>query len=534
MLAMDDSGPPTPDGGTNTSGGDGGTNFAGANFTTNDLWLEIDGVTNQTAALVIHPPWNVTNGVYDLFYTTDLAPPASWQWVMRTAPGQTNLAPTNATDTQGFYKIGGVNSSAGTDFWVAFPAASPGFSYKLTLYVASQVTNTGMVIIPSLNFTNSFTLLSGGLTNIAIPQGALISSYGSVSTNGVHITASQPVCVYGYYYAQVSSEAFTGLPTRMLGTNYCVMSRPSDVPASGYFSQFAVLGTASNTTVTIAPSATANLAGHSGTNSFALTLQPGQTYQINSASYTNDVTGTMVTSDEPIAVFAGADDAWVPDTNTCCGNPLVQEQVPVAAWGNQTLALSWSSFPFGYAFGNLPAGQIYRVLAVWSNTVVTINGVVATTLQPGQFYETNLNGSVEFDASYPIQVAEFNQGAYANEPIDNEIGDPCELLLPSASQYLTSYTIAAPSEDNITGDFNIGDFLNLIVAQSGISTTLVDGAAVAATNFIEIGGSGYYGAQLSVTAGTHTVSSSQPIEVQVFGFGITDIMSYIGGVTVYQ
>jgi len=29
--------------------------------TTNDLWLEITAFTNDTAALVIHPPWNDTN-----------------------------------------------------------------------------------------------------------------------------------------------------------------------------------------------------------------------------------------------------------------------------------------------------------------------------------------------------------------------------------------------------------------------------------------------------------------------------------------
>ncbi len=42
-------------------------------FTTNDLWLEVSGVSNATAYLVIHIPWNETNGVYDLFGTTNLS-----------------------------------------------------------------------------------------------------------------------------------------------------------------------------------------------------------------------------------------------------------------------------------------------------------------------------------------------------------------------------------------------------------------------------------------------------------------------------
>ena len=56
-------------------------NFPVQVFTTNDLWLQITGTTNYaatniTAFLVIHHPWNVTNGVYDLFATTNLVPSA--------------------------------------------------------------------------------------------------------------------------------------------------------------------------------------------------------------------------------------------------------------------------------------------------------------------------------------------------------------------------------------------------------------------------------------------------------------------------
>lgn len=43
-------------------------------LTANDLWLQIIGTTNtgtsMTSYLVIHTPWNVTNGIYDLFATT--------------------------------------------------------------------------------------------------------------------------------------------------------------------------------------------------------------------------------------------------------------------------------------------------------------------------------------------------------------------------------------------------------------------------------------------------------------------------------
>ena len=98
-------------------GGDDGTNdyeymFTPPVYTTNDLWLKMVSITNGTASLVINTPWNVTNGVYDLFYTTNLAPSA-WQWLGRCAPGQTNLTVNGLGDPQGFFILGLTNDTDG-------------------------------------------------------------------------------------------------------------------------------------------------------------------------------------------------------------------------------------------------------------------------------------------------------------------------------------------------------------------------------------------------------------------------------------
>ena len=81
---------------------------------------------------------------------------------------------------------------------------------------------------------------------------------------------------------------------------------------------------------------------------------------------------------------------------------------------------------------------------------------------------------------------------------------------------------------------NNGDFdenlLNLIVAESAITNTLVDGSHIATTNFVAIGSSGYYGAQISVTNGVHTVTSSRPVGIEVYGWGEYDAYGYFGGI----
>ena len=93
--------------------------------------------------------------------------------------------------------------------------------------------------------------------------------------------------------------------------------------------------------------------------------------------------------------------------------------------------------------------------------------------------------------------------------------------------------VIAPSGSDINGDpYDFDEnFLNLIVPQSAITNTLVDSSTIAVTNFVPIGTSGYYGAQITVTnSGTHTVTSSQPVGVEVYGWGEYDAYGYFGGI----
>jgi hypothetical protein len=117
FLLLDDVDfPPSP------GDGDGGTNVYTPSFqpmdlpTTNDLWLSVDQTTNTgtsiTAYITIHPPWNMTDGVWDIFATTNLAPSA-WQWVFRSAAGQTNVTITGLAYPNEFFTAASTNDTDG-------------------------------------------------------------------------------------------------------------------------------------------------------------------------------------------------------------------------------------------------------------------------------------------------------------------------------------------------------------------------------------------------------------------------------------
>lgn len=481
-------------------------------FTTNDLWLQIIAVTNGTANLVIHPPGDMMNGVYDLQYSTNLTLPETWQWLLRSNPRETNLMVSNATDAQGFYRLsapndGVANDSLGTNFWIGFINFEDEYVGVPSVCVSSAVETSGTLTIPGLGFTNTFHIAAGAATNMIIPNPFMLA-YDQVENYGVHIATSQPVSVYAMFYHQYASSAFTGYPTPLLGTNYCIMGSQQ----WGFYggSEFGIVATSDNTTVTIIPYTTTNLAGHS--SSYTEILQQGQTYAIYSLL---DDAGTRITSDKPIGVFDGSFLASI-NTPLGDGNPLAQELLPVDQWGMEALAV-----PF---FGGSSQNN-YRILAAYNSTVIQTNGVVAGTIQAGQFLDLNIDGPVEFQGSNPIQVAHLASSANGGGE-----GGPCEVLLPPTGHYLETNIVVTLPDDYVTGDF-WENFINIIVPQSAITNTFVDGSPVAATNFVAIGTSGYCGMQYAVTnSGTHSVICSQPVGVEVYGFGDADSYGYFSGV----
>jgi IgGFc binding protein len=412
------------------------------------------------------------------------------------------------------------------------------WQYNFAGYISPTIT-----YCPQVLFNKTISVFPGMATNVEITLNAMITNYDMIGTNGIHVTADAPVSVYGFDYIYEGSTAFTAYPTPFLGTNYCLMARASEDYYNGEYgnSELAVVGTATNTTVWITPSAAANLT-NGQTTTYSITLNQGQTYQIDSSDYTGDVTGTTVTSTKPIAVFAGANLAYVPGIYTTSGNPLEQEQLPVNDWGTNVVAM-------GFA-GRLN-GDSYRILS-YTNTTVTITGTVVlvdidddilgttnetvtTNLTAETPCDIILEGSAQFQSTKPIQVAQFANGNdFSGQP-----GDPSEILLPPAGHYNTTCTFYIPgSLDYFHCDFSTNypyeglyptNCINLIIAQSGTNATLLDGIPVAAANFTAIGSSGYYGAQIPVSAGSHTVNSSQPVEAQVYGFGFYDAYSYLGG-----
>ncbi|GEM_PF-1731931 len=434
-------------------------------------------------------------------------------------------------------------TTKGRDFWVAFPSSSVSTSTifeKMLVYVSCATNATGTVSVPGLgpSYNYPFSIPAGG--GIATVQVSLIamltqSASGpgqSLEHKGVHVVADHDVAVSGLNDIEFSSDAYLGLPTSILGTNYIVATWENYYNQTYSPSEIAVVGTQPGTTVTIVPSV--SFTGHPAGVPYSFNLNQGDTYQLDVYGDSLDLTGTSVSSSDPtkpIAVFSGHFEAFIPNTNIYAGNYIFEEMLPTGNWGK-----SFATVPFKSRLD----GDFFKIVASQNGTNVNINGGLVASLNQGQFYQTLLTSPADIEANNPVAVMQFSQGNGVDRqpPINGNdwTGDPSMVTIPSVNQWLSNYIVES-------GDVNYGlmnNFFNLVVpnslvatppgAPTGSSSVVMDSAYLPASDFNpDLSMPGYSYAQIGVTRGKHSFSAPQPFGLIVYGFAPADAYSYPGG-----
>jgi LPXTG-motif cell wall-anchored protein len=401
---------------------------------------------------------------------------------------------------------GAASDSKGADFWLAFPEnlGTP----TLTLFVTGDVASAGTVDVPGIGFTTGFTVTPGTVTSIPIPLGAQLSGSDTVENKGIHVTASDEITVYGLNQRQFTTDAYLGLPTDILGTEYIVLGyKNTDIVNA---TQFAVVATQDATTVSITPSVTTG--AHPAGITYTVAMNQGQTYQLrNTGAAPADLSGSIVTADKPIGVYGGHQCANIPPGVVACDH-LVEQLFPTATWGQ-----AFVTMPLATRIG----GDTFRFLAGTDNTTVSINGVAVATLNRGQLHEQLVAGAAHITADQPILVAQYSNGT----AFDGVTSDPFEMLVPPFEQFLAGYTVTTPASG-----FS-GNYINVVTPTATVGAVTLDGVPIPSGSFTAIGTSGFSGAQLSVALGSHTLAGPQPFGVSVYGFDFADSYGYPGGLS---
>lgn len=398
-------------------------------------------------------------------------------------------------------------STVGTEFWTAFGANCPCSTETDYVFLSGATATTATVAMPGLSFSQDVSVVPGMITSVAVPQGDNVTTPDGIQQLAVHVTAGAPVSVYGLEDQPYSTDGFTALPVTAIGTDYYALGYDSNPPDS-YPSDFQVVGTVNNTTVTITPSS--STAMETAGVPYTVTLNAGDVYQLigNPGA---DLTGTHISSTQPVSVLAGSQCANIPNSNYVACNYVAEQMPPTPEWGRDFVT---------EPLATRTNGDTFRVLASQANTQVTLNGSVVATLGAGQFYQTQLITASVIHTSLPTLVAQYSD----SQTFDgNSDSDPSETLVPPDEQFLNSYTVATAPDARFT------NYLNVVAPTTSAGDISLDGSPIPASDFSAIGTSGFSGAQLPVSTGTHNLDAPVSFGVTAYGFSQYDAYSEPGG-----
>ncbi|MFH1130444.1 MAG: IgGFc-binding protein [Pseudomonadota bacterium] len=226
----------------------------------------------------------------------------------------------------------------------------------------------------------------------------------------------------------------------------------------------------------------------------------------------NDLTGTQIESDKPIAVFAGHNCTFIPFDKWACDH-IEEQMFPIEAWGKHYIGTHTLSS------GTDPC--IYRVLSAEDNNEIAFDPPVSTTttLKAGEYVEFVTTDDFEVTGSGRIMLVQYMVGQNYSTPAGaGDPGDPAMALAVPVEQYRTTYQFLSP------GSYD-QNYVNVILPLNATAT--LDGEPVVKID--AIGSSGFGVSKVEIGGGNHVVESSMSVGISAYGVGSYTSYMYPGG-----
>jgi len=281
---------------------------------------------------------------------------------------------------------------------------------------------------------------------------------------------------------------------------YRALARPGTSVAPG--SQVTIVGTKDGTNVSITTLVAVQGVTTPGVPK-QIKLNRLQTYLLQLED--GDLTGTLVTADNPIAVFSGNQNGTVVGSVADVADHMIEQMPPISTWGSDFVVV-----PIVPRFGS--PGDRVRVLAHENGTrvKVEVNGTIEeTTLSAGQSHEFDLLPASVVRTSKPSLVVQFKK-----EVALSEVTGPFMMLVPPVSQFSRQYLFRTPGApfSGLTGS----NRLNIVVKVGDEANLRLNGAALPATTaWTSVSNSVYRYARLTIPVGPNRIEHQEP----TVGFG---------------
>ncbi|MAQ19317.1 MAG: hypothetical protein CMN30_31520 [Sandaracinus sp.] len=436
--------------------------------------------------------------------------------------------------------------------------------------VATVYQSVGVPNAPAETVVGTFNVPANDLIRIDLDNREVDGSTtttegpGTMLTNHAYrVVTNFPVVAYQFnpIIESASNDASLLLPVAALDTHYRLIGWPTATPLElpGFGSEgvpdhsyVTVIGTEAGTTVSVTLGGPiiageiqggGTIAAASAGETIEYTIGPYDVLNLESTGAPGDLTGTIVRSNKPVAVFSGGERAiaplgdsvsqhpdWTDEDGRCCTEHVEEQVFPTTAWGKD-FVITRSPVRTDHPTWREP--DIYRVMADADGTVITTNlpGADASfTLNENEWREFSTDRSFILQASEPVSIMQMlvsQNWVHSYKP--GHGGDPSMILYPPYEQYRDEYLFLVP-------DTFSSNYVVLSVPQS--TTVYLDGGNIAGDEFMRlceyedagiIDGEPYTAVTCPVEGGTHTVEATRSVGIMVYGYHSVGSYGYAGG-----
>ncbi len=347
-------------------------------------------------------------------------------------------------------------------------------------------------------FNQNFTIDNTGVFSLGLgTAGRAMSQNGVVNNLSLLVESVDPISGLALNRRNFSTDMTTLIDIAGLSSEYRVLSIGGGDDGG---SQMSVTATEDNTTVTI--TAPVVIDGNVADTPFQVVLDKGESVFYETA-VGEDLSGSLVSANKDVAVFAGAKCADVPSNVSACDH-LVQQQFGTENFDTEFLLVET---PFAGSDQDL-----VRVIAAEDNTEVFVDGVSQGTIDSGEVLQIDSVGNAKVTSDKPVSVGQFMRGQSGSRTV----GDPAFALIPSIDQLLDTYAFTTP----VGSESFSQNQLNIAIAASDAGSLELDGALVDTTGFTLSNGILY--GSIDVSVGSGIISAENPFLATLSGFDSFD------------
>lgn len=379
---------------------------------------------------------------------------------------------------------------------------------KFSIYISSDYNGTATISLPSTGFEETFEYKANEIGEFDFPS-TVLYAIGSeeVKSFGIKITTSSLASVTAVHYRLFFSEATLLYPYEKLSSKYLVTTpNPEGTDA---LSSVVIVATENNTIVEFNLTET-SIGLRPKDIPFSITLQKGQTYQIQSSG---DLSGTTIDSKgKKIAVFGGAKTSNI-NCQELADNHLFEQMSPLT----EAIVMA-PLLPFAKQ-----GGSLFKIVATQDNTQIEFSSNDIRLLQAGEHVTEFLDEEKIVKSNKPIHVYQFNPSQDCNS---SQIGDPSMLILQSIDSRIYDITFETFSGFELSPQAFSTNYINLLIESNVYEPVILNGQNIS-DRFepLELYPE-YKIAKIQIPAGTSNIVSDHGIYACVYGFGTYDSYAY--------